>query len=212
MDILAGLKDKLRFIERWYNAATTPFVETIAKIDKGVAPFDTLPFDEWGPDSDEPPFLEEWLEANESINLIGQAALSLVQSAFKRYLDGFIYLSEQKPPTGTRNWFDRYKTYFLDTYRIDWEAGPIPPAQLEEINLARNDIQHSEQEFGMSRRMDKKHFARFPDGLFASEMDKQIQVEMPFGTPRIQITKQNLEEAIRRVEEFCEFVERHRTF
>lgn len=208
MDILAGLKDKLRFIEWYYAAASEPFIKTIAKIRKGEAPFEPPPIGEDGPESDEPPFLEEWLDAGEAKNIVGQSALSLVQSAFKKYLESFIDLSGRKLPTGG-NWFERYRTFFLEQYEIDWGAGPVPLRDLEEINLTRADIHHSEQEFGMARHMNKKHFKRFPDGLFAHELDLQIQAEWEHGMspPRIHVTRENLEEAIRRVKGFCEFID-----
>jgi hypothetical protein len=40
MDILVGLKDKLRFIERHYEAASVCFRETKRKIDAHEEPFE----------------------------------------------------------------------------------------------------------------------------------------------------------------------------
>jgi hypothetical protein len=213
MDILAGLKEKLRFVERFYTTASGPFLETKQKIEAEESPFEPPPFN---PDTDfdtEPPFLAEWEEADDGLNLTGQAALSLVQAAFKQYLDSYIYLTGQEPPAGRGNWFERYQQFFLKTYGIDWKGGPVEPSALEEINLARNDIQHTSQEFGMTRRMSQTHYSRFPDGLFAQDVDKAMAREIAGGLgfePRIYVTGANLFEAIRRVEDFCEFLERFR--
>jgi len=210
VDILAGLRDKLRFIERFYATASHPFAEAQAKIDAGEPPFEPPYFD---PDRDcdvEPPFLAEWQEAGEGLNLVGQASLSLVQSAFKKYVDGFIRLSGNEIPAGRGNWFDRYKAFFLEAYGIDWESGPLAPSELEEINLARNDIQHSEEQFGMDRRQSPEHHARFPEGLFVDEMDKTLQHRLMGFQARICITAENLQEAVRRVETFCEFLDQNR--
>lgn len=105
-------------------------------------------------------------------------------------------------PTGRGNWSERYRTFFLEKYEIDWGDGPIPLRDLEEINLTRDDIHHSEQEFGMARRMNQKHFNRFPEGLFSDELDLQIHGEWGLYPPRIYVTTENLVEAIRRVEVF----------
>ncbi len=207
MDILAGLKDKLRFIERFYATASEPFAETMRKIDAGEPPFEPPPFD---PDRDmdvEPPFLAEWQEADDAVNLVGQAALNLVQSTLREYVDAFIWLSGQKPPAGRGNWFERYKKFFLEIYGTDWEAAPVRPVEIEEIILARNDIQHSGEEFGMDRRFSEKHLSRFPDGIFASGIDKEMLGEFGFVRPRIYVTEQTLQVAIRRVEMFCEFLD-----
>ena len=206
MDILAGLGDKLRFIERLYATASKPFTETIRKIEAGEPPFEPPYFDPDYMDT-EPPFLADWQEADDALNLVGQAALTLVQSALREYIDAFVWLSRQKPPAGRGNWFERYKRFFLEVYGIDWEAGPFPPAKIEEINLARDDIQHSGKQFGMERRMTEKHLSRFPDGLFAYGIDRQISGEFGLIRPRIYITAKNLHEAIRRVEVFCGFLD-----
>lgn len=212
MDILWGLKDKLSFIERFYAAASEPFVEAIRKIKVGEPPFEPPPMGEDGPVDDEPPFLEEYIEADEAKNIVGQAALSLIQSAFREYLDAFIRLSTQELPAGPGNWFARYKTFFNEKYGIDWDKGPVPPEELEEINLARNDIQHSGQEFGMRRYKSDDLFTRFPDGLFAYEIEMQMLGKSRIGPVRIYVTQKDLAEAARRVEVFCDFIEQHRRF
>jgi hypothetical protein len=205
MDILVGLKAKLRFIERFYQTASHPFTEVKRKIEAGEEPFAPPPFDPETATDFEPPFLEE------SLNLVGQAALCLVQSSLREYLDGFISRSGCAAPTGRGNWFRRYKQFFLETYGVDWETGPVPAHELEEINLARNDIHHTGQEFGMTRRQSEEHQTRFPEGLFIDEMDRQVFRESSHTWPgRIYVTSDNLREAIRRVESFCEFLEEHR--
>jgi hypothetical protein len=213
MDILAGLKDKVRFIERFYSIASGPFNETIRKIEAEEEPFVPPYFDPETSEDLEPPYLEEWDEAKESVNLVGQAALTLVQSALRQYLDGFVSLSNRAAPAGSGNWLARYKKFFLNEYGIDWEAGPVSTVDLEEINLARNDIQHTGDSFGMDRRQSKDHQLRFPEGIFINYVDKSFQRELPspWGS-RIDVTSYNLKEAVRRVESFCQFLDDNRPF
>jgi len=77
----------------------------------------------------------------------------------------------------------------------------------------RNDIQHTGTGFGMTRHQSEEHVTRFPDGLFAHEIDKSLYRESdePW-LARIYVTSDNLKEAIRRVEEFCKFLEEKRTW
>src|SRR6266567_4790760 len=119
MDILAGVRDKLRFIERHYKAASEPFRETKRKIDASEEPFEPPSFD---PDFDdpEPPFLEEWLEAGESLNLEGQAALKLVQSTLFAYLKSYVDLYGVPVTANGKSKLHRYRAHFLDVYGIDW--------------------------------------------------------------------------------------------
>jgi len=210
MDILTGLREKLEFIERFYYGALPEFVVTKRKIENHEVPFVPREFD---PDHDwdtDPPFLNEWQDADDSINLVGQAALSLVQTSLREYLDAFVWLCGSKPPAGKGDWFARYKGFFLEEYDIDWDAGPVPPAEIEEINLARNDIQHTGQIFGLTRRQSKEHRRRFPAGIFAHEIDRQMYVGREDAELRIYVTEENLHQAIRRVCRFCEYLDAQR--
>jgi hypothetical protein len=210
MDILAGLRDKLRFIERFYAIASEPFRETKRKIEAHEEPFVPPPFD---PETanDEPDFLTEWQDADESLNLIGQAALNLVQAAFREYLSWFLKLYDVPLTAKGAHWLERYKNQFLETFDIDWNQGPVSIAELEEINLARNDVEHSGSAFGMTRTQSKDHQDRFPLGVFVHEVDRQIAASSGHeGLGRIYISQDNLAEAIRRVERFCEFLDEQR--
>lgn len=213
MDILAGLKDKLRFIERHFATASEPFRETKRKIDGGEAPFEPPPFDPETATDFEPPFLEKWQEADESLNIEGQAALKLVHSAFQDYLRWFVKLEGVELTARGKNWLERYKKHFRDVYGIDFEQGPVPLDELEEVNLARNDAEHSSNPFGMTRRQSDEHQLRFPTGLFVDEIDRQIAESAGGRWPgRISVTDIGLNEAIRRVETFCEWLDSQRGY
>ena len=213
MDILAGLKDKLRFIERHYTTASNPFRETKRKIEDGEAPFEPPPFDPDTATDFDPPFLEEWQEADESLNIEGQAALKLVHSAFHDYLLWFVKLGGVELTAKGKNWLERYKKHFHDVYGIDFEQGPVPLDDLEEVNLARNDAEHSGDPFGMTRRQSGEHQLRFPAGLFVDEIDKQIAQSSRDAWPgRINVTDDGVKEAIRRVETFCEWLDSQRPY
>jgi hypothetical protein len=214
MDILAGLKDKLRFIERHYEAASKPFREVRRKIEEHEAPFEPLPFDPETATDFEPDYLEEWQEATESLNIEGQAGLKLVQAALRAYLDSFIELQGVPCTAKGANWFDRKQRHFMDVYGIDWSQAPVSIDELEEVNLARNDLEHGGSPFGMAVKQSSDHQRRFPNGLFVDEMDKMMAgpSHLRIGWPgRIEVTEAKLGEAIRRVEMFCEFLDEKRS-
>ena len=41
-----------------------------------------------------------------------------------------------------KSWFGRYRLLFLDL-GIDWEKGPVPLSDLEQLNLTRDDLIHN---------------------------------------------------------------------
>ncbi len=211
MDILAGLRDKLRFIERFYVSASEPFRETIRKIEAEEEPFVPPYFDPATATDFEPPFLKEWQEADEALNLVGQAALNLVQASFRDYLAWFLKSNRVELSAKGAHWLERYKNQFRETYNIDWDRGPVKFSDLEEVNLARNDGEHNGEPFGMTRSQSKDHQTRFPLGVFVHEIDRQIAASSGHEwLGRIQITQDNLAEAIRRIETFCEFLDAQR--
>jgi hypothetical protein len=204
MAVLASLIDKSNFIRRFYETASMPFVETMGKIDRHEEPFE-----HFNVEDEEPPFLIEWLEADECLNILGKSCLCLLQNAFVNYLDGFaVYAPPNESISLSRvrgkNWFEKRRSLFLQAYGIDWAASPIDLDFLEEINFARNDIQHGGVFYSMEHRQNPESFNRFPASIFADQFDLQLAD----GThPRIAVTKDNLFVAIKTVEDFCSYLD-----
>src|SRR6185312_4613831 len=167
MDVYAILLSKLSSIECFYELSAGTFVEIKRKIEAGEEPYEPPYFDPENDTDTEPPFLEEWSDADEFQNIVGQAAVSLVHSVLKDFLDGFLtrdgqyetaekYFSARRNQIKNESWFHRYLAFFAEAYGVNWENCPVSPEALEEINLARNDMQRQ----------------KFPAGIFASELEK----------------------------------------
>jgi hypothetical protein len=82
MDVLWFLKRRTSFVRRFYERASQEFLDTKHKIDCSEPPFNRPPFD----DSGEPPFLEEWQDADEAIEFLGQACVSFLSTSVVLYL------------------------------------------------------------------------------------------------------------------------------
>jgi hypothetical protein len=207
MEIQAGLRDKLRFIEHHYAAASAPFRETKRKIDAGEGPFEPPPFDAETATDFRPPFLEQWQEANESLNIEGEVALKLVRGALREYLSSFINLYGDPLTASGKNWLRLYRKHFLETHGIDWEEGPVPLDELEEVNLARNDVERGGEPFGKTRRLTKDRELSLPVSCFVDEIEKQVfHASGHSWAERIEVTDAVLKETIRRAETLCEFL------
>jgi hypothetical protein len=140
--LLPPLLDKLNFIRRFYEITSEPFVETKRKIDQHEQPFNVFDVNDG-----EPPFLVEWLEADQSLNVLGKSCLCLLQNSLADYLKGF---NQHYAPVDENvtlenvggKGLEKYRRMFLGRFNIDWATSPTDIDLLEEINLARNDIQH----------------------------------------------------------------------
>jgi hypothetical protein len=207
MDILGILADKLEFVRRFYKTASGPFVDVKAKIEAAEEPFN---FE--GPPREEPPFLREWVDAVESLNILGQLCLCLVQRSFKEFLVGFVKNTGREPPREGQNWFATYRSFYLREYDIDWRGAPVDISFLEELTLARNSILHSgtgHDIYRLAHAQSRDYYARFPQGLFTSEIDQSLWSGMGQNQPaRIEVTEEKLELAIRSVDEFCSYLDR----
>jgi len=202
------LRDKLNFIHRFYEAAGQPFTEAIRKIENHEEPYVA----HGEPLNDEPPFLTEWQEAKESLNILGQSCLCLAQTSLKDFLVAFVERSGKNFPAKERgeSWFDAFQRFFLKEYGIDWTKTGVDLGVLEQINLARNDIQHEGRPYDLARVQDKRHTQRFPNSIFASELDKAIFREFSTHQPcRIDLTPEGLAQGLEIIEQFCLRIEEH---
>ena len=78
MDVDFFLKRRTAFIRKFYDAAVKGFLETQRLIETEEAPYEP-PYS--GEDSDgEPPFLEEWIDSDTSIQIIGEPRFRCCQS------------------------------------------------------------------------------------------------------------------------------------
>ena len=149
MDLLHFLDRRLLFVQRLYDSAVLPFEEKIRKFEAGELPY----VDQRNPEYvDEPAFLAEWEDADDSIMMVGHWCLCMVQASLKAYLGDSIgpagsYWWDSTKLTNARdrkdrakyNWFQRYRLLFLEDLGIDGEKSPVAMADLEQLNLTRDD-------------------------------------------------------------------------
>jgi len=209
MDLLYFLKERLRFIEQLYDGAISPFEETKRKIEEHEPPYVGNRDPEY---VSEPAFLSEWQQANDSIMVIGHWALCMVQASLKAYLQGCI------GPTGSiwwrpkillsllakkqgKSWFGRYRLLFLEDLEIDWNKGPVPLSNLEQLNLTRDDLIHNVDVLSIAVERNEKHAKLYPVGLFTDDLWAGI------GAERLKVDTENLRIAIELVEEFCTWID-----
>ena len=142
MDVGYFLRDRITFIRQFFDAASRPFLERKRKIEAGEDPF-VPPYSEDG----EPPFLDEWIEADESLQVLGYACISMLAVALHLYLK--TWETELGAPVGDsfnpefkKGWLHGYKAYFAARFGIDFAKAPADLVMLKGLVLARNRIQH----------------------------------------------------------------------
>ena len=213
MDVRYFLNRKVNFIRQFYEMSSAPFVERKRQIEAEEEPY-VSPYSE----DPEPAFLEEWLEADESLQVVGRTCISMLAATFHLYFKTWEH--QIGIPVGAsfradfnKGWFNGYKAYFAHHFRIRFEDSPSKLGVLEEIVLVRNRDQHPE-----SITMDSSHYSesdlkKLPHPLFIGENDASLFSEAEEGerawlmAPPIWVTAEKLFAALSEVESFAEWLE-----
>lgn len=214
MNVLFFLKRRTAFIRKFYQNASLAFEETKRKIEVQEEPYIPL----YSEDS-EPPFLEEWIEANESLDVLGLTCVSMLAASFQLYLQtrdtelglkcGEVHKGEFK-----QGWINGYRACFREQLGIRWEESPANLHLLEEIVLARNRAQHPEFIARDSLTYSKSDAKKLPRIFFVDDIDMKM-LSLAGGlegswilAPTVRVTAEKLHTAIAEVEKFCDWLDK----
>jgi hypothetical protein len=209
MDLLYFLENRLKFILDLYNSATSPFEEVKRKIEAGEVPYVDTRDPEY---VDEPAFLGEYQEADDSTMVIGHWCLCMVQASLHAYLrdcvgpSGSLWWDSKRLQCALSqkqagSWFGRYQLLFLEELGVDWTKAPVALSELEQLNLTRNDLIHNVDVLSMTIERSEEHTQRFPRALFTDELWSSV------GLDRIRITGDKLQLAVHLVHDFCSWLD-----
>lgn len=194
-DLAGFLRTKLDFIRSLYIKSTEPFDTTIRKIDQNEAPFDEY---DGNPECAEAPFLDEWFDAYFSIETLGSCCLCLLHDTLKQFLEEFITSTGRTVPAGRDPWAVRYKAFLLSEYTIDWDAAPLDMSIMEQIVLARNQLQHSGDLMAHHIWQNAAHRKKAPTSMFVEDIGRPEN--------KLSIRKESLFRAIDFVNAFGRFL------
>lgn len=213
MDVRYFLGRRLEFIRQFYEVSSAPFVERKRQIEAEEEPF-VPPYSE----DPEPAFLEEWLEAEESLQVLGHTCVSMLAAIFHLYFKTMerqigIPVDASLKGDFKNGWFHGYKAYFAQHFRIRFEDSPSRLEILEEIVLVRNRAQHPESITTDGSHYSDSDLAKLPHPFFVDENDAALFSETEEGerawllTPPIRVTTEKLSVALSEVETFAEWLE-----
>jgi len=168
MDIHFFLKRQLEFIRQFYETSSAPFIERKRLIENEEEPFVPPPF--YSDDDAEPHFMEEYSDAEESLQVLGYACVSMLSNVLKVYFKDWERfrvgqpnitknsnikcetcnktIVDAKPKDKITKAFEKgflhgYKAYFAQL-DVNFEDSPAKLEVLEQIILVRNKTQHME--------------------------------------------------------------------
>lgn len=214
MQIEHFLKLRTKFIRYFYENAARPFIEIKTAIEAEKEPF-VPPYSESG----EPPFLEEWMEADTGLETVGHTCISMLSSSLQLFLMAWVgrWESERRVNFNVnfkkKGWFNGYKEIFENIGLPISNCGADLDV-VEQTTLARNRGQHPEEITRIDVTHSQKDLKRFPNPFFAEEIDLKIaNILSNEGSirrwlkPPVKPTKEKVFEATKQVEILCAWLE-----
>jgi len=210
MDVAYFLRSRIAFIRQFYDAASVPFAESKRKIEAGEPPF-VPPNSE----DEEPPFLDEWTDADDSLCILGYACVSMLATAFHLLLKewetqlGVPVDDSLRPLFKKEGWLKGYAAHFNRVAGIHFGEAPAELSLLEEIVLARNRIQHPESITRQRTVYSSSDMSKLRRAFFVDERDLALIDEFEQSgpswlfPPTLKVTSEKLTGAITEVETFA---------
>lgn len=214
MDVGFFLKRRIAFIRQLYSTASVPYVERKRKIEAEEDPF-VPPYSEDG----EPAFLEEWIEADESLHVLAYSCVSMLAAALHLYLKtwerqfGIPVDGSLKSVFDKKGWLNWYKVYFARHVGIQFADSQVDLEMLEEIVLARNLVQHPKCITSHRPHYAEDDLKKLPRPFFVDDREGGLLADVDEGEkswllpPTLHVTGEKLSAAIAEVERFTDWLE-----
>lgn len=213
MDLAFFLKQRVEFIRQFYTISSAGFIERKRLIEAKEKPF-VPPYSE----DAEPPFLEEWLKAEESLQVLGNMCISMLAAIFHLYFKEWesqtgIAVDDSLKADFKKGWLNGYRAYFAHHFQIRFEDSPTNLTLLEELVLARNKIQHPESILMNTVRYSDSDLKKLPNLFFVDKKHASLFAEIEdkecawLIAPHIQVTEEMLFTVLSEVTNFAEWME-----
>ncbi|MCJ7481378.1 MAG: hypothetical protein MUO31_00260 [Thermodesulfovibrionales bacterium] len=216
MDLEFFLKSRTAFIRYFYENGVRPFNDIKMKIETGEEPY--IPtYSEDG----ESPFLEDWMDAEQGVEIVGYTCISMLSSSLHLFLKSWVNLFEKahgvklKANFKKRGWFDGYKKIFNELELSLSQCGANIDI-VEQITLARNRVQHPEELTEIAVDHSECDLKRFAKPFFASEKELKMAIQDADSStawwfrPSVKSAKDKVFVAIEHVEILCSWLEKKR--
>jgi hypothetical protein len=213
VDVHHFFSRRVAFIRQFYKMAAAPFLDRKRKIEAGDCPFDDPPHSEVL----EPPYLNEWTEADESLQVLGYTCVSMLAAALHVYFQTWerlrgIPAAERFKDEFRGGWVSGYRTYCDVVLRIDLSKGPCDLKLIEEIVLARNRSQHHDTLVMTLPTYKSSDLQKLPRALFI-DSTREAHDDLHNGErewlmlPTLRVSGEKLDVAIADVERFVDWLD-----
>ena len=213
MQIESFLILRTAFIRYFYETSVMSFNKIKTAIENEEDPY-IPPYSEDG----EPPFLDAWMDAEQGVDTVGHACISILSSSLQLFLKAWVNRLEKEHGMKfnidfkKKGWFDGYKQIFMQL-ELPLSQCTVDFDVIEQVTLARNRVQHPEDITDLRVNHSEKDLKRFPNPFFANktEIDMAIRDDDDsvswWSRPSVKPTREKILAAIDQVEALCCWLE-----
>ena len=190
MDVVFFLEERVAFILRHYALVGEPFTEIKRRIEAKEPPF--VPQYE---EEDEPAFLQDWLDADESLQVLAYSCVSMLSASLQLFFKTWVEKSRVAIDSHERTkkgWFGRYKDHFRDNFQIDFDAVSANFGVLDEVVLARNRIEHPSSITTQRIRYEPLDMVKLQRPIFVREYECDVDEEDSIISSTLHISRDQL--------------------
>ena len=216
MDARYFLRERTKSVRYFYEGAAAPFEEIQRKITNQEPAFDNPPYSE----DPEPAFLEEWLDAQTALQMLGFSCVALLSETLKLYFERLrttvirFEFQEGHGPSKKRSFVECYRLALGEILGTDWTNTPISFDLIEQVVLVRNRTQHGGDLTSFAVNHDPRTLRSHPRPFFAEDADLQTWADNgsnldTFFAPRVEVTRETLFAALEHSDMLADWVEDH---
>jgi hypothetical protein len=222
MDLSYFMRERTALIRLFYQKGRVPFDQMQRDIEAEVPPWEPPPFN---PDTEstEPPFVEEFMQAEHVRELVGLFAVSLLADTLRGYFEELerdlaIQFENDKARKAhfKQGWVEAYREIIEHVMGEAYADCPVRFDLIEQVVLARNDFAHNTDFVIFQTAHNRKTLKKHPNPLFVSpryeppEDNDDDDAPTPLSWrrgPKIEVSEEKLMTAIEEVEKLADWVQ-----
>ncbi|WP_287308303.1 hypothetical protein [Mesorhizobium sp.] len=216
MDLSYWMRQRTDIIRLFYDKGRVPFEQLKRDIEEEVRPWEPPYFN---PDTDdpEPAFLAEWTQADQTRELVGMLAVSLLADTLSLYFVelereiGIAFVDQKERAALFKlGKVEAYRQIIRHVMGDAFKYCPVRFDVIEQVILARNDFAHGQDFISFQTTHNQRTVERHPNPFFTNANEHLVGGDMPeWRRLTIEVSREKLMAAIDEVEKLADWVHRN---
>ncbi|MBB2206441.1 hypothetical protein [Gluconacetobacter takamatsuzukensis] len=213
MDLSYWMRQRTDIIRLFYDKGRVPFEQLKRDIEEEVRPWEP-PYFNPETDDPEPAFLDEWMQADQTRELVGMLAVSLLADTLSLYFVelereiGIAFVDQkERVRLFKQGKVEAYRQIIEHVMGDTFKNCPVSFDVIEQVILARNDFTHGQDFISFQTTHNQRTVEKHPNPFFTSANEHLAEGDnLEWRCPSIEISREKLMAAIDEVEKLANWV------